>query len=89
MNKIRIKRKKPSSMTNKEFTTMLRYKGQKSDRKLLTKKVEMLSLYHLWYTEGQPIHRPSPTCSPAVSDAELYNEPNDDKYEIVVPFVNV
>ena len=92
VQEIRQKRKEPSDLNNKELTTMLKYKRRKTDRKLPTKKQDMLSLYHHWYTEGQPFFRPSPVCSPNVSDAESDMEMSvvdDDDVDIVIPIEKV
>ena len=92
VQEIRQKRKEPSDLNNKELTTMLKYKRRKTDRKLPTKKQDMLSLYHHWYTEGQPFFRPSPVCSPNVSDAESDMEMSvvdNNDVDIVIPIEKV
>ena len=98
MKEIREKRKEPGRLNNKELTTMLKYKRRKTDKKLPTKKNDMLTLYRHWYTEGQPLFCPSPASSPNVSDAESDMEisvadnddvADDDDVDIVVPMEQV
>ena len=65
--------KTPDKYNNKELSALLQYKKRETDTAIPTRKLEMLSLYHQWYTPNKPTYRPSPINSPVASDDEKTN----------------
>ena len=82
VEEIRKTNKLFSNMNNKELSAMLKYKKQKDDGKVPTRKVDMNSLCMQCYTLSTVTYSPYPPTSPMISKNEAdRSKINSDKDE--------